>query len=241
MRLKKEPTVDRIIELLRFDSSISASAKVKNQLVAGVDEVGRGCLAGPVMAAAVVLPDVPTNSELMWQLAALNDSKQVRAEDRVRLAAVLRSVCRFAIAEASVKEIDEINILHASLLAMRRAVRRLKMEEPVILAVDGNRKIPSIRMSQVTVVDGDTKSAAIAAASIIAKVHRDQFMIGLAERFPTYKWDSNKGYRSRDHWEALDKYGMSKWHRRTFVEHWLQEATNRKTALPVDEDANSAD
>ena len=224
-RAKKEITTEQLAQLLHFDrQALAGNWKNKVEVVIGTDEVGRGCLAGPVMACAVVLPEIDPSSELGWQLARLNDSKQVNPNVRAELATILRGVCQFAIGEASVAEIDEINILHASLLAMKRAVRRLKLVAPAVILVDGNKKITSVRnIEQMTVIDGDTKSASIAAASIIAKVHRDAFMTKLARKFPHYAWESNKGYRSRDHWEALNKHGMCEWHRRTFVDHWLTE------------------
>lgn len=224
-RKTRELTTERLVTFLEFDRQLLATPrKVAVQTLAGTDEVGRGCLAGPVVAAAVILPPIDTTSELAWNLARLNDSKQVSPQHRSELAAILRDVCQFGIGEASVEEIDEINIHYASLLAMRRAVRRLKASTPCVLAVDGNKRISSLRMEQITIVDGDTKSASIAAASIIAKVHRDAFMTQLARKFPGYNWESNKGYRSRDHWKAIDELGMTRWHRKSFVEKWLKSA-----------------
>jgi ribonuclease HII len=224
---RKEITIDQLEKLLLFDKdALRAPRKNPVELVVGTDEVGRGCLAGPVVACAVILPEIDPRSDLGWQLARLNDSKQVHPLVRAELSEVLRGICRFGIGEASVEEIDEINILQASLLAMRRAIRRLNVEAPAVVLVDGNKKIHSRKFEQMTVIDGDTKSASIAAASIIAKVHRDTFMAKLAKKFPHYRWDSNKGYRSRDHWDALNEHGMCKWHRRTFVDHWLTEPTD---------------
>jgi len=221
---RKEITIDQLEQLLLFDKeALLVPRKSPVELLVGTDEVGRGCLAGPVVACAVILPEIDPRSELGWQLARLNDSKQVHPLVRAELAEVLRGICRFGIGEASVEEIDEINILQASLLAMRRAIRKLNVEAPAVVLVDGNKKIKSRKFQQMTVIDGDTKSASIAAASIIAKVHRDRFMTKLARKFPHYKWESNKGYRSRDHWDALNEHGMCKWHRRTFVDHWLTE------------------
>ena len=219
----RQVTTERLVTFLEFDRELLAvPRKVAVKTLAGTDEVGRGCLAGPVVAAAVILPPIDPLSELAWSLARLNDSKQVLPDHRTELATVLRGICTYAIAEASVEEIDTLNIHHASLLAMRRAVRRLKASAPCVLAVDGNKRITSLRMEQVTIVDGDTKSASIAAASIIAKVYRDAFMTKLARKFPGYNWQSNKGYRSRDHWQAIDELGMTRWHRKTFVEKWLK-------------------
>lgn len=218
-RKSRELTSERLEKLLAFDRQILISGSLKRpaEVIIGTDEVGRGCLAGPVVACAVVLPRLDSQSEIFRSLMQLNDSKKVLPEVRAELAQTLRGICQFAIAEASVEEIDEINILQASLLAMRRAIRRLKVISPAVILIDGNKSIPSVRNhEQVTVIDGDTKSASIAAASIIAKVHRDSFMKKLAEKFPDYKWDSNKGYGSKDHREALARLGMTVWHRRSF-------------------------
>jgi ribonuclease HII len=221
---RKEITTELLRELLSFDREVFASPRKKPiEVVIGTDEVGRGCLAGPVVAAAVILPEIDHLSELGWQLARLNDSKQVPATVRAELASVLKGVCQFAVGQASVEEIDEINILQASLLAMRRAVRKLKVTSSAVLLIDGNKQIASIKnMQQMTVIDGDTKSASIAAASIIAKVHRDTFMMKLSCKFPHYRWDSNKGYQSPDHWDALNSHGMCQWHRKTFLEKWME-------------------
>lgn len=223
---RKEVTSEQLERLLSFDREVLAMPhKHPVEIVIGTDEVGRGCLAGPVVAAAVILPEIDHRSELGLKLCRLNDSKQVNPIVRAELAETLRGVCQFAVGQASVAEIDEINILQASLLAMKRAIRRLKVMSPAVILVDGNKKIGKIKnIQQMTVIDGDTKSASIAAASIIAKVHRDTFMVKLAKKFPHYRWDSNKGYRSKDHWNAINEHGMCDWHRRSFVHHWLEEA-----------------
>lgn len=223
-RKEKIITTENLEKLLGFDRDviISTSKKSPVEVLIGTDEVGRGCLAGPVVAAAVILPPIDPKSELAMQIARLNDSKLVPPDHRAKLAAVLRDICQYAIGEATVEEIDEINILNASLLAMRRAVRRLKVEAPALVVIDGNKKIRSKLYEQLTVIGGDSKSASIAAASIIAKVHRDTFMCKLAKKFPHYLWHSNKGYQSKDHWSAINEHGMTKWHRRSFCDHWLQ-------------------
>lgn len=207
--------LEHLRSMLEFDRMI-LSEHPRPTIIIGTDEVGRGCLAGPVVACAVVLPPIERESQLEQDLARLNDSKLVPPEVRAVLAERLRGICQFAVAEASVEEIDEINILQASLLAMRRAVKRLKVDAPPVILIDGNKKIPSLRSKQITVIGGDSKSASIAAASIIAKVHRDTFMVKLHKKFPQYVWNSNKGYRSRAHYEALNTYGMTKWHRQSF-------------------------
>lgn len=213
---------ERLRRLLSFDRDlIMAPRKRVVQVLVGTDEVGRGCLAGPVVAAAVVLPPIDAGSDLGQQLACLNDSKQVNSKTRAELSLLLTGICQFGIAEASAAEVDELNVLYASLLAMRRAIRKLKLNEPALIAVDGNKKIKSLRAEQVTIVDGDTFSASVAAASIIAKVYRDDLMTKLSRKHPEYCWESNKGYRSRKHWTAIHEHGMTRWHRRRFIERWL--------------------
>jgi ribonuclease HII len=207
--------LEHLRAILEFDRMVLSEHK-KASVIVGTDEVGRGCLAGPVVACAVILPVIERDSQLEQDLARLNDSKLVPPDVRGELAERLRQICQFAIGEASVEEIDEINILQASLLAMRRAVRRLKVDAPHVVLIDGNKKIPSLKSTQVTVIAGDSKSASIAAASIIAKVHRDAFMLKLHKKFPQYVWNSNKGYRSPAHYEALNEFGMTKWHRQSF-------------------------
>jgi ribonuclease HII len=215
---KPVKTGEVLHELLAFDRLMFETTKSRKPLevLVGTDEVGRGCLAGPVVAAAVILPPIAPSSELAKELALLNDSKAIPPDVRDHLSSVLKRVCRYEIAEATVEEIDEINILQATLLAMRRAVNRLKVKAPAVLLVDGNKSIPSLRIKQLTVTAGDSKSASIAAASVLAKVHRDRLMCTLGEAHPEYMWHSNKGYGSRDHRLALDKLGMTPWHRRTF-------------------------
>lgn len=216
---EKMISTERLEKLLGFDREvlIRDGRKKPTEVIIGTDEVGRGCLAGPVVACAVILPELEHGSELFRELARLNDSKTVPPAVREILAARLKEVCQYAIGEASVDEIDDINILHASLLAMKRAVRRLKVTDQVVILIDGNKRIESIKnIEQITVIDGDNKSASIAAASIIAKVHRDTFMRKLAKQFPEYCWDSNKGYQSKDHYAALYQHGMTVWHRKSF-------------------------
>jgi ribonuclease HII len=205
-------------KLLAFDQDVIISADAGSPVtrVIGTDEVGRGCLAGPVVACAVVLPAIQPRSALEKELALLNDSKLLPPHHRERLAKVLMTCCSYAIAEASPEEIDEINILQASLLAMKRAVAKLGPIPGAVLLVDGNKPVPKLRMRQQTVIGGDSKSATIAAASIIAKVFRDGLMRGLAQRHPYYLWESNKGYRSKDHYRALDLFGPTTWHRHSF-------------------------
>ena len=178
-------------------------------LMAGVDEVGRGPLAGPVVAAAVILDDRRT-------IRGLNDSKLLGADERERLDVEIRrkAVC-WSIAAASVDEIDSINILRAALLAMRRAVEGL-VQQPQIVLVDGNQR-PELTMAVRTVVGGDAKVRAISAASIIAKVYRDRLCMQLHDEHPQYGFDSHKGYSTPDHLSALREHGACPHHRRSFA------------------------
>jgi ribonuclease HII len=178
------------------------------RLVAGVDEVGRGPLFGPVVAAAVVLPEG-------CLLGGLTDSKQLKESERVRLDALVRevAVC-WAIAEVDAATIDRINILQASRLAMRLAVERLA-EEPDFLLIDGNKRIEA-RCGQRTIVKGDARSLSIAAASVVAKVYRDRLLDEFAERFPGYGLGRNKGYPTKEHRDALKRLGPTEMHRRSF-------------------------
>lgn len=177
-------------------------------LVAGVDEVGRGPLAGPVVAAAVILPD----DRLIGGLA---DSKALSARRRQEIATRLHGEATVSIAEASVEEIDRLNILHAAMLAMSRAVAGLTMPAAAVL-VDGNRMPPDLAVPGEAVVKGDAKVAAIAAASIVAKVHRDALMAELAGRWPGYGFERHAGYPTRQHRQALAALGPCPAHRRSF-------------------------
>jgi ribonuclease HII len=178
-------------------------------LMAGVDEVGRGPLAGPVVAAAVILDERRT-------IRGLNDSKLLPAAERERLDIEIRrkAVC-CSVAEASVEEIDSINILRAALLAMRRAVEGLR-EQPCIVLVDGNQR-PDLAMPVRTIVGGDAKVRAISAASIIAKVYRDRLLTALHGEHPQYGFDGHKGYSTPEHLAALREHGACRHHRRSFA------------------------
>ncbi len=182
---------------------------VPEGLVCGVDEAGRGPLAGPVVAAAVILdPARP--------IAGLNDSKKLSAKKRVALAGLIRErALAWAVAEASVEEIDQLNILHASMLAMQRAVAALQVT-PERALIDGNR-CPSLAMPAEAVVQGDAKVAAIAAASILAKTVRDEGMLVLHAQYPHYGFDRHMGYPTAAHCAALAAHGVSPVHRRSFA------------------------
>lgn len=178
-------------------------------LEAGCDEAGRGCLAGPVCAAAVILPDGYANE-------LLNDSKKLTERQRETLRPVIeRDAVAWAVAWASNEEIDSINILNASILAMHRALDSLGVE-PGQIVVDGNRFKPYRDIPHQTVVKGDGKLGNIAAASILAKTHRDEWMRRAAGEFPGYGWEINKGYPTKDHREAIARLGLTPFHRRTF-------------------------
>jgi ribonuclease HII len=186
------------------------------KLVAGLDEAGRGPLAGPVFAAAVILPE-----ELPKKLAKLNDSKKLSAEQRAEFFSLIQSeALSFSIAEASVEEIDSINILEASLLSMRRALGGLKLR-PLSALVDGNRD-PRLGIPTELVVQGDSKHKCISAASVLAKVARDRRMLELHERYPQYGFDRHKGYASQEHRDAILKHGPCPIHRRLFLRNLEQ-------------------
>ena len=181
-------------------------------LIAGIDEVGRGALFGPVVAAAVILPhSVP---ELIG--TQIKDSKQLSAYRRLKLA---QEICVMAldwrIGFTSTAEIDQINILQASLLAMKRAVLKLKVQ-PALCLIDGNQSLQDLQLPQKTLVRGDEKSLAIASASIVAKVWRDQLIVRLASKYSVYDLVANKGYGTERHRQALQEYGPSRLHRMSF-------------------------
>ena len=176
---------------------------------AGCDEAGRGCLAGPVVAAAVILPD---DFHHPW----LNDSKQLTEKRREALRPIIeREAIAWAVGECSPAEIDEMNILNASIEAMHRAIRALKVPARSVI-VDGNRFRPLGNLPWQTFVKGDGRFGNIAAASILAKTHRDGMMRRLAEEFPVYGWEVNKGYPTKAHRKAIADLGPSPWHRSTF-------------------------
>ncbi len=181
----------------------------KDTIEAGCDEAGRGCLAGPVYAAAVILPPSFSND-------SLNDSKQLNAKERYRLREVIeREAVAWAVGIVDNQEIDEMNILRASILAMHRAIDQLVVR-PKELIIDGNRFIPYHDLPHTTIVKGDGKYLSIAAASILAKTYRDDYMHRLHEEYPIYHWDSNKGYPTKAHREAITQYGTTPYHRMSF-------------------------
>jgi ribonuclease HII len=182
--------------------------------IAGVDEVGRGALFGPVVAGAVILPNVAIQ-RLLDQ--GMTDSKQLSPQQRLSLSQLIREqAVAYQIGIASVYEIDRLNILQASLLAMQRSVLRLSII-PQCCLVDGNQKIPQLPMPQIAIIKGDQSEPAIAAASILAKVWRDQLIIRLDRRYPGYHLASNKGYGSAKHRQALQDLGSTRQHRLSFA------------------------
>ena len=177
----------------------------------GVDEAGRGCLAGDVYAAAVVLPDGFSNE-------LLNDSKQLTEKQREQLREVIeREAVAWAVGVVTAQEIDEINILNASILAMHRALAQVEQKLQFRhIIVDGNRFKPYRDIAHQTVVKGDGKYMSIAAASVLAKTHRDEYMCRLHEEYPQYDWKGNKGYPTKKHRLAIEQYGTTPYHRMTF-------------------------
>lgn len=182
---------------------------------AGCDEAGRGCLAGPVFAAAVILPE-------HFRHEGLTDSKQLTGKQRDELREVIeREALCYAVAMCTPEEIDELNILWASVRAMHKALSRLSLFPDHIL-VDGNRFKPYESTPHTCVVRGDSKYLSIAAASVLAKTHRDEYMRALHEKHPVYDWESNKGYPTRSHREAIEQHGITRHHRKSFQLHPVQ-------------------
>lgn len=181
----------------------------KNIFEAGTDEAGRGCLAGPVTAAAIILPEGFSND-------ILNDSKQLSHSKRDVLREILeQQALSFSVCHVFQDEIDEINILNASFLAMHRALDAMT-QAPSFILVDGNRFNPYPNIGHECIVKGDGKYMSIAAASILAKTHRDEYMAKIHEEFPMYNWKKNKGYPTKEHREAIKQYGLSPYHRKSF-------------------------
>ena len=186
-----------------------ASHYYEGKIEAGCDEAGRGCLAGSVYAAAVILPED-------YQNELLNDSKQLTEKRRYELREIIeRDAVAWAVGVVTPEEIDRINILNASILAMHRALGQLKVR-PEAIIVDGNRFKPYQQLPYTTIVKGDGKYLSIAAASILAKTYRDDYMNRLAEEYPQYDWLSNKGYPTKKHREAIRQFGITPYHRKSY-------------------------
>ena len=198
------------------DYSIENEYREKGfNIICGVDEAGRGPLAGPVYAAAVILP-----SDCV--IEGLNDSKKLTEKKREALFDEIKEkALAYGIASADEKEIDEINILNATFLAMKRAIDSLPVK-PDLALIDGNQK-PHTDIEEVTVIKGDAKSMSIAAASVLAKVSRDRFMLEMAEKYPQYEFARHKGYGTKLHYEKIAQYGVCDIHRRTFLKKILGE------------------
>ncbi len=176
---------------------------------AGTDEAGRGCLAGPVTAAAIILPKGFEND-------VLNDSKQLSETKRSHLKPILeKQAITFAVSHVSPNEIDKINILNASFLAMHRALENLK-QYPKFILVDGNRFKPFKKITHECIIKGDGKYVSIAAASVLAKTYRDAYMLKIHQEYPAYNWAKNKGYPTKEHREAIRKHGLTPYHRKSF-------------------------
>ncbi len=182
---------------------------LEGQIEAGCDEAGRGCLAGPVYAAAVILPPDYKNE-------ILNDSKQLSAKTREQLRfEIEKNAIAWAVGFCTNEEIDKINILNASYLSMHRAIEKLK-QKPEFLLIDGNRFRPYPEIKHKCIVKGDATYLSIAAASILAKTHRDQFMLNAHEEFPNYDWNKNMGYPTKKHRQAILEFGITKYHRKSY-------------------------
>ena len=180
-----------------------------NKTEAGCDQVGRGCLAGPVVAAAVILPK-------HFKHNLLTDSKKICSSKRGLLKTEIENnALTYGIGEVSPKEIDEMNILNASFLAMQRAIDKLKIK-PELLLIDGNRYTPNNSVPHRCIVKGDSKFLSIAAASILAKIYRDQLMRDLNKKYPHYGWDTNVGYPTTTHRQGIQRQGITPHHRKTF-------------------------
>ena len=185
------------------------SCYYQGKVEAGCDEAGRGCLAGSVYAAAVILPEG-------YQNELLNDSKQLTEKKRYQLREMIeRDAVAWAVGIVTPEEIDKINILNASILAMHRALDQLKVR-PEAIIVDGNRFKKYKDLPHTTIVKGDGKYLSIAAASILAKTYRDDYMNRLAEEYPQYDWKSNKGYPTKKHRDAIRQYGITPYHRKSY-------------------------
>jgi len=199
-------------DLFKFDKDF------KN-IIIGTDEAGRGPAAGGVFAAAAYFPDVSV--DLIKDLNKLNDSKKLSRKSREELFDIIKNNTINEIICVEVEEIERINILNSSLKAMNLAcqsvINRIEDKEKILVLVDGNRMIKEFTYNQKIVIKGDSKSASIAAASILAKVSRDRYMDKLAEEFPYYLWNKNAGYLTKQHIEAIDKYGLTKYHRPSFL------------------------
>lgn len=217
-----------IEELFEFDEEHFCE---NARYIIGTDEAGRGPGAGPVFAAAVVFKEV--SNELKEALFALNDSKKLSEKKREQLFDIIVNNAVYSIKTGSVEDIETKNILNASLDTMKTAcidVAEQLGTSDVKILIDGNKKIKNFQVQMETVIKGDSKSAAIAAASILAKVSRDRFMCELDKKFPQYNWAKNKGYLSSEHISAIKSYGITQWHRKKFLRN-IQESAQQLSLI----------
>lgn len=205
------PTIETTIFFAKFVCMGSLSLHFKaGQLEAGCDEAGRGCLAGPVVAGAVILPDT-------FESGLLNDSKKLTKTQRNKLRPIIEEeALAYAVSFVYPEEIDKINILNASFTAMHRAVNALQ-KKPEFLLIDGNRFNPHPEIKHACIIKGDSKFLSIAAASILAKTYRDEYMESIAREFPHYDWGNNKGYPTQKHRDGIRQHGPCKHHRKSFT------------------------
>ena len=202
-------------KLIEFDKK----EKENFSFLIGTDEAGRGPGAGGVYAAAVCFTDL--NNELIKELSAVNDSKQLSEATREELYEIIKQNCIYSVKFGTVEEIEKYNILRTSLATMKKACEDVILQlknQNIKVIIDGNKLIPIFNYPQKFIIKGDAHSFSIAAASILAKVERDREMIQLAKDFPYYGWDKNKGYLTKEHLDAIDKYGLTKWHRKSFLQ-----------------------
>ena len=200
-----------INELIEFDNSFNCT-------IIGTDEAGRGSGIGAVFAAAVCFTD--KSEKLLEKLAILNDSKQLSKKHREELYEIIKSETINCVTPISAEEIEKINILNASLKAMRISVETVASQinkKDIKVLVDGNKLIPDLKISQKYIIKGDATSASIAAASILAKVERDRYIIELSKEYPQYAWNKNMGYLTKEHLEAIDKFGTTPYHRMSYL------------------------
>ena len=200
------------MKLFEYDQNYNCS-------IIGTDEAGRGSGIGAVFAGAVYFPEM--SDELIEKLSILNDSKQLSKKRREELYEIIKSETINCVTPISAEEIEEINILNASLKAMRISVETVASQidkKDIQVLVDGNKLITNLKLPQKFVIKGDGTSASIAAASILAKVERDRYVENLAKEFPQYGWDKNMGYLTKEHLQAIDKYGITPLHRKSFLE-----------------------
>lgn len=204
--------MEKYKELFAFDENV-------NKIIIGTDEAGRGSGVGAVFASAVCFTN--KNKDLIEKLVYLNDSKKVSKKHRDELYEIIKNETVNSVVSVDVDVIERINILKASLGAMRQAVENVKAQidcEDLIVLVDGNRQIPALKYPQKFIIKGDGTSASIAGASILAKVERDRYMLKLDEKFPQYAWANNMGYLTKEHMDLIDKYGVSPYHRKSYLE-----------------------